>query len=236
MLLYIAGPMRGHQLSNFPAFFAASLALKGIGHAVVNPAERDMAAGIDPSKEPEVQEFSLHQAFAFDFETIIRADAMVLLPGWETSEGVAAERVVAHYVGTRVFEYDPTRPDMMRALPSEGRPFITWSVPIAETCEKSSTPAASPGDTRGMEKTCDLYGLRITGWPDDDDPMLGTIEVLDMDEHREAAREDFAPRNAWLGLDYEHRVVLSYNDAARELLLEGLREFGKPVEVEEPGA
>lgn len=125
MFLYIAGPMRGHPLHNFSAFFAAALALRGIGHEIINPAERDMAHGMDPNRDLVEQGFDLHEAFVFDFLSIIRADGMVLLPGWETSKGVAAERVVAYFCGTPCYAYDPTERTMLRQLDTPA-PEIRW--------------------------------------------------------------------------------------------------------------
>lgn len=125
MLVYLAGPMRGHRLFNFPAFFSAALALRGVGHECVNPAERDMAQGIDPSQTETDQDFDLEAAFTFDFQAIMRAGGVVLLPGWETSQGVAAELVVAKFTGTQVYEYDPSCPDLIRPIDLDW-PVIGW--------------------------------------------------------------------------------------------------------------
>lgn len=46
--IYIAGPMRGHELYNFPAFDAAEARLRRLGYDVVNPAALDRARGIHP--------------------------------------------------------------------------------------------------------------------------------------------------------------------------------------------
>ena len=40
--IYIAGPMRGYPEFNFPAFYAAEERLRARGHAVFNPARRDV--------------------------------------------------------------------------------------------------------------------------------------------------------------------------------------------------
>lgn len=108
--------MRGHHLSNFPAFFAAALALKGVGHDVINPAERDMAHGIDPSEATSFEAFDLHECFRFDFAQIIAAGNVVLLDGWRASRGAAAELVVAQMTGARIFEFDSTAPDLLRRI------------------------------------------------------------------------------------------------------------------------
>jgi len=127
MKLYLSGPMRGHKLHNFPAFFAAALALKERGHDVVNPAERDMAHGLDPTNpDLEAQGIDIGDLFTFDFQAILDSEAMVLLPKWETSRGAGAELVVAYFTQRKLFLYDPTSPSLLRPLPTLACPEITW--------------------------------------------------------------------------------------------------------------
>ncbi len=108
MKIYIAGPMRGHPLYNFPKFFKAAMALREAGYEVFNPAERDMAIGFDPAlpldHETNEAVFSLPSAFEWDFEAIKKADAIALLPGWRESGGVQAELVLAHMLGRETYE------------------------------------------------------------------------------------------------------------------------------------
>lgn len=112
--IYVAGKMRGVPHFNFPAFNAASAALRAEGHTVFNPAERDIERhnGIDISAHnytgDEVQcaqehNFSLRDALADDLEFICKkADAIALLPGWEDSKGANAELATAHALGLEV--------------------------------------------------------------------------------------------------------------------------------------
>ncbi|QPC43477.1 DUF4406 domain-containing protein [Kaustia mangrovi] len=111
MNIYVAGPMRGIPEFNFPAFHAAAARLRAEGHNVFNPAERDIErhGGIDVSKgnaegceETAAKEhgFSLRQALADDTRYIcLEADAIALLPGWETSRGARAEKALADALG-----------------------------------------------------------------------------------------------------------------------------------------
>ncbi|MCP3980823.1 MAG: DUF4406 domain-containing protein [bacterium] len=131
MHTYLAGPMRGHHLFNFPAFFAAALALRGVGHEVVNPAERDMAHGIDPTADEFSKDFDLTGAFKFDFQSIIRCGNVVLLEGWRESHGVAAELVVAKLTGARIFEFDSSAGDLLREI-DLAEPTITWPEQASE--------------------------------------------------------------------------------------------------------
>lgn len=109
MHVYIAGPMRGHFLYNFPAFFKAAVQLRKGGHVVENPAENDMANGVNPNEpadsEHNAKAFCIHEAFRWDFLAIERAEAIVLLPGWKKSKGVAAELTLALFMGKKLFEY-----------------------------------------------------------------------------------------------------------------------------------
>lgn len=115
MNIYVAGPMRGLPLFNFPAFHAATARLRELGHTVFNPAERDeMVHGKDIASSPtgdirdaENKGFNLRNALAADLEWIChKADAVALLPGWEKSRGAIAERAVADALGLRVLFID----------------------------------------------------------------------------------------------------------------------------------
>lgn len=84
MKVYLAGPMRGIHEFNFPAFNEAAAQLRAIGYDVFNPAEHDM-------------QHNLREALAMDLDWLCRwAEAVVLLPGWESSLGATAERYAAY--------------------------------------------------------------------------------------------------------------------------------------------
>lgn len=100
---YLAGPMRGYPLSNFPAFFTAARALQARGLEIVSPAEKDIEAGFDFTRPPEGQNFDLHAAFKWDFQAVVDTRGIVLLPGWRESKGAAAERLVAELCGKEVY-------------------------------------------------------------------------------------------------------------------------------------
>lgn len=92
-LLYLSGPMSGVADNNFPAFFAAETALREAGYAVVNPAVSDMA--------PE----SPWEAFLRDdLRKMLGCDGVVVLPGWDQSQGARLEVYVANQVGIPVSE------------------------------------------------------------------------------------------------------------------------------------
>lgn len=117
MKIYLAGPMRGIPEFNFPAFYAAADKLRAEGHEVFSPAERDNARhGTDISKGnatgDEAQAtrdhgFNLRDALGIDLAWICKeAEAIALLPGWETSKGASAEYAAAHALNLKVIKID----------------------------------------------------------------------------------------------------------------------------------
>lgn len=102
---YVAGPMRGYPLFNFPAFDAATKVLREAGWIIYNPAESDLQLGVDPSKELEDQTVTVHDCLRRDFELICRCSDIIVLPGWEKSEGVKIELAIAQHIGLQVWEF-----------------------------------------------------------------------------------------------------------------------------------
>lgn len=107
--IYVAGPMRGYDQYNFPAFFRAERDLIMKGWDVLNPAAMDVAEGFDGSTEPTEEFISV--AIHRDVQTILhRADAIALLPGWRNSVGATAEAWLGHWTGIDLYQY----PEMER--------------------------------------------------------------------------------------------------------------------------
>jgi hypothetical protein len=97
--VYIAGPMTGVRLSNFPAFHAAAARLRAAGWEVVNPAELD---GPDHEHRPlsRGEYMSLRRR---DTREMLTCDSIYLLPGWQLSPGATDERKVAMMHDLEVF-------------------------------------------------------------------------------------------------------------------------------------
>ena len=104
--VYLAGPMRGRDQHNFPAFHGAAFALRGLGYNVVSPAEHDLELGFDPDKTIAEQDidFDLRAVLAWDMQQVLAVDAVVTLPGWAHSSGARAEVAVAQAGGVPVME------------------------------------------------------------------------------------------------------------------------------------
>lgn len=146
MKIYVAGPMRGYPLFNFPAFDAATEKLRDDGHSVFSPAEIDRGLGLDPS-QPLPDWFTIEDAMRRDLAVITECDAIALLPGWETSEGVKHELAAARACGLIIYEYvddkdtvteDAVAPELVVSVPSffelgDGSREAFLSSPTAET-------------------------------------------------------------------------------------------------------
>lgn len=114
MRIYIAGPMRGYDVFNFPAFHAAASKLRADGHFVFSPAEKDQSIhGDEFAKgtkgdlaEIEAKGFSLRRALGDDTAWICaEGDGIYMLKGWEASKGAKAEKALAEALGLEVM-YD----------------------------------------------------------------------------------------------------------------------------------
>lgn len=100
--VYVAGPMRGQRLFNYPAFDEARDMLVSQGYAVISPADLDRAAGFNPATDTPGARF-MAQAVRRDLEALLLVDAIACLEGWEQSEGTLFELTVARKLGLDVY-------------------------------------------------------------------------------------------------------------------------------------
>lgn len=105
--VYLAGPMRGLPEFNFPAFHQAASVLRSCGFDVWSPAERDEAEGFNP-KGDEAKPLAYYMRF--DLPAVCEADQIVVLPGWEQSQGAQLEVYVARACGIPVLSYPDLDP------------------------------------------------------------------------------------------------------------------------------
>ena len=100
---YLSGPMRGIPRWNFPAFHSAAKFYRSQGHTVISPAEHDESLGLDPVTYPSLPaRFKLEDALRWDLEQVCLADGIIMLEGWEDSEGAKKEKTVAEWTGREV--------------------------------------------------------------------------------------------------------------------------------------
>lgn len=149
-LAYIAGPMSGYPLYNFPAFDEARDSLTKLGYSVVSPADLDRKAGFDPHISIVDKKF-LDEAMTRDLIAIQCADCLVMLPGWQQSTGALAEFHLARWRHIPIYQY----PSMEE---------------ITRPCKQVVTPPAQkdPKAEAGSKK-CPLHllpphPLRETAW------------------------------------------------------------------------
>ena len=109
--IYIAGPMNGMPNNGYDAFNRKAVQLREAGWDVINPAEMDVEAGLDPDRE--FTRFDYMQAARRDLKVIREVDAIYLLHGYEESPGAAwewaraKERMIEIYFETPL----PERPN-----------------------------------------------------------------------------------------------------------------------------
>lgn len=107
--VYVAGPMRGLPLFNFPAFEHATKVLRARGFEVTSPAEEDIKKdGLDVCTHGDVN--TPPHTFAHymerDLAIVCRMDAVAVLPGWVKSQGACLEVYVARAIGLIIFDAD----------------------------------------------------------------------------------------------------------------------------------
>lgn len=97
---YLAGPMRGIELFNYPLFNAVAKYLRRLGYKIENPAETDA----EVQDRASVAKNPLSVYMERDLADVAKTDAVFVLPGWEASEGANIEVTVAFMLGHPVFE------------------------------------------------------------------------------------------------------------------------------------
>jgi hypothetical protein len=134
--VYVCGKMRGVDMYNFPAFYCASALLRMWGYDPVNPADMDITDGRahynhNTGSVILDNDFTIEDALRRDFRKIVQVcDAIVVLDGWESSEGAQREVAFATSIGTPVFKFDPEKPlNLKTDVPMD----ITISVIARET-------------------------------------------------------------------------------------------------------
>lgn len=94
--VYVAGPMTGLPEHNFPAFHAATARLRWHGYVVCCPTENGA---------PEGGKSWAHY-MRRDLADLLTCDAVVTLPGWQSSRGASLEVFIACQLDMRVLTAD----------------------------------------------------------------------------------------------------------------------------------
>jgi hypothetical protein len=104
---YVAGPMRGYENFNFPAFDATRDVLIQNGWNVISPADIDRNAGDTNEQTGEVAkmtDYVIRDFFVLFFLAHLEGGSISMLPGWEKSTGAVAEFFMARWLGLKVFD------------------------------------------------------------------------------------------------------------------------------------
>ena len=106
--VYIAGPMRGYDEFNFPAFDKARDRWARDGYCTISPADADRAAGTDGSDDtpyyPDTDKERVRGDVVRDIHAIYSldpdlGDKLALIRGWQKSTGALAEFALARWLG-----------------------------------------------------------------------------------------------------------------------------------------
>ena len=126
---YISGPMTNLPNFNYPAFHEAADILRAKGYEVLNPAE-----AFEGNQTLPVATYLRH-----DIESVLKADMLVVLHGWEKSKGASLEVAVATGIGLPVYRLEDIR---------ENTPALSLSLQLGITALASEpmATAAVPGD------------------------------------------------------------------------------------------
>lgn len=111
MRIYIAGPMTGHDDFNRAAFNAEAARLEDTGHVAVNPIDTDPRhAGPCRTGGPIAKSDRAGHRHPYgcwmkaSLARLVTCRGIVLLPGWETSDGARLELSIAEATGM-IIEY-----------------------------------------------------------------------------------------------------------------------------------
>jgi len=94
MKVYVSGPMTGIKDFNFPAFASAAKEMESRGYTAVNPATLN------------TPNTSWNDCMKADIRALVDCDAIVMLKGWERSNGAQIELNLAHRLGMEIMFFD----------------------------------------------------------------------------------------------------------------------------------
>lgn len=151
--VYLAGPMRGIAEFNFPAFHEAAADLRARGLEVWSPAEADEELdGFDPATdEPR----SFVHYMRRDLPAVMDSDALVALPGWQSSTGARLEVHVADECGIPVLRY----PDLEPARAPASQAFHRTLQRLGKTHDVKNADYGSNSDSLANIRACEQLGI-----------------------------------------------------------------------------
>lgn len=115
MAWYLCGPMRGLPNSNFDSFNDAREHLRDKGYDVICPVEQAFQTYGDSIQATDK---NFHEAMRFCYESVLKSEGVIVLPGWGRSEGAKAEVLMATNIGLPIWAYHKHRPHFLEELPN----------------------------------------------------------------------------------------------------------------------
>lgn len=199
--VYLAGPMRGYPEYNFPAFHEATADLRERGYEVWSPAERDEAEGFDP-KTDEAK--SLAYYMAYDLKAVCESDAVVVLDGWEDSQGARLEVHVAREIGLPVWRWPLLEPIHAHSDTPQAEDTYDLVIPSAP---RTDMPTEGARKSRGVKlslippyplwRVAEVYTLGAAKYADHNwrqgRPASEWLDALERHLARYTAGEDYDP-------------------------------------------
>ena len=101
MRMYLSGPMSGHPEFNYAEFNKSAKTLRGFGFDIANPAEIDHGETDETRGSKPYAEY-LRAAV----KLLLECEAIILMRGWELSQGAMSELYIATCLGMKIFFWD----------------------------------------------------------------------------------------------------------------------------------
>ncbi len=141
--VYIAGPMRGYEHFNYPKFNEVARRFRFEGFVVYNPAEHG-------EQEAKPGDHILKAYMEIDLPLVCRSDALIMLDGWDRSEGALLEFRVAQALDIPVYCEDGAKVIVMGVDASN-------DLILSLSYDHLMTPGANGGYRKPNEEVMDAY-------------------------------------------------------------------------------
>lgn len=151
MKVYVSGPMTGIEGFNHAAFNAKAAELRSYGYEVLNPAEND---GGSQDKD---------RAFyiRLDLANVLKADAILVLPGWKQSQGARLEVEAARQLGLPIYEELTKNTGKHANLDKAGDPrFHALLEKIGELHDRKQTDYGKSADPFANVRASSAWGIK----------------------------------------------------------------------------
>lgn len=101
MKCYLAGPMTGLPLFNYPMFELSAYKLRKRGMEIFSPHE------IDHDEPGGLGSLPYKDYIRGGLKLLLECDAIIMMDGWELSKGCMTELYVANACGLKIFFFNP---------------------------------------------------------------------------------------------------------------------------------